>query len=397
MPRSSFLPDSLEFTTDVSRPSVSRDASTPRFARLTPSGRGAVATVVLFGSGAERVAGEVAGVRSLGPDSEPPRPRLGRVGEHSGEEVVVVRKSRESVFLHCHGGTAAVDALEEELLRAGAERAGWREWIRAGSAQSPIAEEAAFALSFASTERTAGILLDQLDGALSREIEAIQLELLRDATSAALGRTERILERLPLGLHLTEPWHVAIAGRPNAGKSSLINALVGYTRAIVHETPGTTRDVVSAQTAFEGFPVMLHDTAGIRDSGGRIEQSGIAKARRRIAESDLTVLLLDGSVPETSDDTELLASFPRAIVAYSKSDLPPARAIPEDALCFSAVGGGGLPDLIQTIVARLVPTPPEPGAAVPFTPEHGVILSGVAAGLRREDIASAREGLDRLH
>lgn len=367
--------------------------SNPRLARLTPPGRGAVATVVVLGKGADCVVNQTVSFRT-DRGATYLRPTLGRIGGADGEEIVVVRKSDGTVFIHSHGGTAAVAAVEEALIQAGAIRAEWQDWVRFISPKSSIAKEASIALPFAPTERTAGILLDQMNGALDREIDTIRAEILDNEPAAALARTETLLGRLPTGLHLREPWHVAIAGRPNVGKSSLINALVGYGRAIVHETPGTTRDVVSAETAFDGFPVTLHDTAGIRDADGHIERSGIERARRRIADSNLVLLVFDGSVPRTEEDIALAGAFPEAVAVYNKADLPLTGPIREGALQVSAVEGLGLPPLIETVVSRLIPCPPPRGAAVPFTLEQGAKLTGVAEALQRGDIEAAVEVLE---
>src|SRR5207244_3542080 len=98
----------------------------------------------------------------------------------------------------------------------------------------------------------------------------------------------------PVGRHLVEPWKVVVAGAPNVGKSSLVNALAGYQRAVVSEVAGTTRDAVSVQLAFDGWPVELTDTAGLRDAEG-LEAEGIERARRVLAEADLVLWVVDGA------------------------------------------------------------------------------------------------------
>ena len=97
----------------------------------------------------------------------------------------------------------------------------------------------------------------------------------------------------PIGRHLTRPWQVVLTGPPNTGKSSLLNAILGYSRAIVDPTAGTTRDVVTAVTALDGWPVEISDTAGIRATNAAVEQAGIRLAEQRIADADLVVLVLD--------------------------------------------------------------------------------------------------------
>ena len=111
-----------------------------------------------------------------------------------------------------------------------------------------------------------------------------------------------------------------IAGKPNVGKSSLINALVGYDRSIVHPAPGTTRDVVAASTAIDGWPATLCDTAGLHGGGDAIKHNGIALASRRIAEADLVLLVFDASVRWSEEDADLLAGLPDALVVHNKID-----------------------------------------------------------------------------
>jgi len=168
-----------------------------------------------------------------------------------------------------------------------------------------------------------------------------------------------------------------IAGRPNVGKSRLLNTLAGYQRAIVHSAPGTTRDVVTVRTAFDGWPVELADTAGLRTADDPIEQSGIDRALRQAKTADLVLKVLDRSEPLRDEDHVLIDQpVSSSLLVASKADLPPAWE-PSDpvlagapAVIVSAERGEGLDLLIAAIVAALVPTPSEPGAGVPFRPEQ---------------------------
>jgi len=165
--------------------------------------------------------------------------------------------------LHCHGGLAAVAAIEEALAAAGCSPLAWPQWALRQS-DDPVAAAATVALAEACTQRTAAILLDQYHGALRRAIAEIQAAFDAGDADRARGQIEVLLSRQRLGQHLTRPWSVVLAGPSNVGKSSLMNALVGHRRAIVHATPGTTRDAVTARTAIDGWPVELCDTAGLR-------------------------------------------------------------------------------------------------------------------------------------
>ena len=111
---------------------------------------------------------------------------------------------------------------------------------------------------------------------------------------------------------------------PNVGKSSLINAIAGYQRAIVHDSPGTTRDIVGVQTAMGGWPVEISDTAGLREAGETIERVGIDLARQKILAADLIVLVFDRSLPWSDQDQALVDCYPVALLIHNKSDLPRA-------------------------------------------------------------------------
>jgi tRNA modification GTPase len=174
------------------------------------------------------------------------------------------------------------------------------------------------------------------------------------------------------------------------GKSSLINALLGYGRSIVHPTAGTTRDVVTARTAVDGWPVLLADTAGLGAGGDALERAGIDLARGQLVQADLVLLVFDMSVPWSADDEGLLAAWPGALVVHNKSDAAIAPVASEPArpagLAVSALARQGLDVLVRQMADRLVPHPPPPGAAVPFTPQQVETLQqmrkelGIAGG-----------------
>ncbi|MHB1034490.1 MAG: GTPase [Pirellulales bacterium] len=345
---------------------------------LTPAGRGAVATVRVEGPRAvDLVSREFlpVGPRTLA-EHETGRIVFGHWHAPEGEEVVACRLEAEKLELHCHGGAAAASILVESLVRAGCRQIDWRQWTQARHGE-PVAGEAQIALAEARTERTAAILLDQYHGALARALA--EVENLRKAgdRSAAAVILREVLARVPLGLHLVHPWRIVLAGRPNVGKSSLINALVGYRRAIVHDQPGTTRDVLTATTALDGWPVEFSDTAGLRAGGDALESAAMDLARCRLHAADLVALVFDLSRPWSDEDRALAQAWPKAVVVHNKCDLPPAANGDRPAgLSVSALAGTGIDALTGELARRLVPKPPPDGAAVPFT------LSQVA-GLER--------------
>ena len=232
---------------------------------LTPSGRGAVASIVVAGPAAvDRVASRVVLNRADGLMAAPRRILVGRWEFVDGEEIVVCRHDERRVEIHCHGGPAAASRIVEGLVAAGCLQVAWLDWIER-STQDRFAAAAASQLPYARTERTASILLDQFRGALRKELELFEALLIAGDITAAVGRLDLLLDRAAIGRHLIEPWRVVIAGPPNAGKSTLLNAIVGFQRAIVFDQPGTTRDVVTAATVLDGWPIELADTAGLRE------------------------------------------------------------------------------------------------------------------------------------
>ena len=282
--------------------------------RLTPAGRGAVATFLLCGNNAEDTFlshwyGNV-------PDD---RPRWGRLQlTESGlcEEAVVYRTT-EGMEIHVHGGEQVASAIVSLFQRNGAVCKTWQEHFTAGTSQQELALRL---LPFAPTERTARILLDQYNGAFDREMATI--EKLPDGEERR-WRFNRLQELVPLAKHLVEPYRVVLAGASNAGKSSLLNAILGYQRSLVHSLPGTTRDVVSGQTALDGFPVSFFDTAGFRTiddrDGNDLELQGIDRSRRSLANADLVVWVIDSTVEESQRPacpTEL-----NVLICYNKMDL----------------------------------------------------------------------------
>ncbi len=148
----------------------------------------------------------------------------------------------------------------------------------------------------------------------------------------------------------------AIIGRPNTGKSSLLNALLGEARAIVTAIPGTTRDLIEEQVEVAGVPLRLIDTAGIRPTDDPIEQLGVARSRAALEEADIILLVLDGAEPLTDEDRTLLALIRDrpAIIVRNKADLPPRVEVDASAAVISATTGAGIPLLRQAIADLLL-------------------------------------------
>lgn len=358
---------------------------------LTPPGRGAIASLRIEGPLAvELVDREFrpGGKLSL-QNAASERPLYGRFGAAPGEDVVVRREPDQAVTIHCHGGAAASARILEQLERGGCIVVGWREWL-AKREGDPFASAAHAALADARTLRTAAILADQWGGALRRAVEAIRADIVGGDCAAALEQLGALLARAQLGQHLVEPWRVAAAGPPNAGKSSLINALVGYARAIVHPTPGTTRDLVTTQTVIDGWPVQLVDTAGLRAAADPLEQEGIALARHEIAAADLVLVVFDRGQAWSDDEQRLATTYANSVVVYNKCDKCD-REPAADMICrppgieLSALTGQGIDVLLATVSRRLAPDPPAPGAAVPFTDDQIAALRAASEALAGGD------------
>jgi tRNA modification GTPase len=200
--------------------------------------------------------------------------------------------------------------------------------------------------------------------------------------AGALEIVREVLRFADVGRHLTAPWRVVIAGAPNVGKSSLVNALAGFQRSIVSPVPGTTRDVVSVQLAIDGWPVEVSDTAGLRDGGGSLEQFGIERARAATVEADLVIWLLDASASPVWPDVPLAPNCHLRVVV-NKVDLPASwdLDIAAEAPRISASTGRGVAELLTAIGSWLVCDPPLIGAAVPFTDELASRLRDVACYL----------------
>lgn len=385
-------------------------ASSGRASLLTPVGRGAVAVVAAEGEAAFSAidASFVAANGRLIRRQRAERIVFGHwtSGAHR-EEVVIIRGVDASVEVHCHGGVAAAERILTALAAAGCHIESWQARLDR-TAASTIEAEADMALAQATTRRTAAILLTQRAGALRRAVDSIRDELARNQIESARSKLETLLARASLGLHLTEPWQVAIAGRPNVGKSSLINALVGYQRAIVFDQPGTTRDVLTAETAIDGWPVRLADAAGIRETEDALEAEGAMRARRQLAQADLALWVLDGSElvgdplqaaqREWFDATGEAVDSSQVLAVVNKADLLSAdfvRPASSDVRFVSALTGEWLPELIARIGQMLAPMPPTDDA-IPFTSRQVELLTAAAAMLADGKHVDASEALAQL-
>jgi tRNA modification GTPase len=294
--------------------------------------------------------------------------------------------AEDTVELQCHGGPYVLNRVLEAVLKAGARLAEPGEFTKRAflNGRLDLSEaEAVMDLISSHTELARETALKQLQGAHSEKIRAMRAVILEktayleaalddpehyelegfadEVSSAAKALRDEIQGMLRLadnGRLLTEGVRTAIIGCPNVGKSSLLNRLLGFERAIVTQIPGTTRDTIEESVRFGDLVLRLSDTAGIRESEDTVERIGIGRAREAIREAELILLLTDGSKPFSKDDEALLAlcGGKKCLLLLNKADLGLAET-PESLEkrlklpCFavSALSGSGLDAVLEKI------------------------------------------------
>ena len=392
-------------------------------ATAVAAGAGSVAIVRLSGAKAEAIGRRL--FVAPGPQSwESHRVLYGHVvdpasGERVDEALLLLMKAPRSftredvVELHCHGGLICVQRVLELVLAAGARRAGAGEFSQRAFLNGRLdltRAEAVSELVTARSRRAAQLAMAGLDGGLQRRIGGLREGLLDqlaelearvdfeedlpplDAAAvvaeleAVRGALLQLVADAQRGQLLREGLKVAIVGRPNVGKSSLLNRLSRTERAIVTDLPGTTRDLVESELVLQGVPLTLLDTAGIRATDDRVEQLGIARSRAALAAADVALLLFDLEAGWTAADQELREQVPADVpllVVGNKADLAagtaPAGATagpahPAD-VCISALSGAGQEQLEQALLRRCG-----------HGGDHGV---QVALNRRQRDLAAA--------
>ncbi|MEZ6055855.1 MAG: GTPase [Planctomycetaceae bacterium] len=332
---------------------------------------------------------------------------FGHWGRTDREEVLICRVDRRITEIHCHGGSAAISRIFADLQSRGVTigesltlSAGQGGETPSNSHKDTLRTETLRALLTAPTRRTAAYLLtaeDRIREALQPLFAALQTER-PYIPRHAVDTLTQALDWSAFGRHLVQPWRIVIAGRPNVGKSTLMNAALGYSRSIVFDQPGTTRDVVTAQSAIDGWPIEFADTAGIRDQVDSIEADGIARSWQQLSHADLRLVLIDISQPPTAVDRSLLAQFPDALCIANKADLPSQwdGALPPNAMEVSSLTGAGIDRLLQQISTALVPRLPEPSTPFPVTDSLHQTLEDLLAACQTDSPAAAFDLLSRL-
>ena len=363
-------------------------------ALATPPGRSAVALVRLSGCGAFDVAAAV--VRPFAPDA-PRTARLARLvhplnGEALDEALYTVYRAPASytgedvVEIATHGGLLVPAEVLGALLVAGAREAApgeFTRWALANGKIDLVQAEAIADLVDATAPAQRRTALHALDRGLSAQVAALRARVLEletlisydidfpeeDGGPVAPERVDRAVDDLRElleglvgtareGARLREGALVVIAGRPNVGKSSLFNALLGTDRAIVTEVPGTTRDAIEAPATCGGFPFRLIDTAGLRDGAGRLESLGIEVSRRYLAAADLVVYCIETGARASEDEMRFIRDLgTRGIVVRTKADLAESEpATDRDTVPVSAHTGAGLESLRRRLAQQAFST-----------------------------------------
>lgn len=380
---------------------------------LTPSGRGAVAVVEALGLSDSHLEGlnhffSAANGRPL-IRQELQQVVYGRWGTSSPEDIVVCRTATDRLELQCHGGEAAVRRICDDLQTAGIKVAENREADGAAIESSArdatvfasglIEQECQTVLIQALTWRTADLANEQARGVLSTAFGRLRwAEDSPVSMPQLLTDVRSLLRWAPLGLRLSQPWKVVLTGRPNVGKSSLINQMAGFDRAIVSPLAGTTRDAVTVLTALQGWPIQFIDTAGLRETQEPVEAAGIDRARQVIQQADLALLLLDQGEAPIDEDLALLSEADHFLIVAHKCDRPNhwGDELPIQALPVSSQTGQGVRELQDRIVRHLVPDVPAPGTPLPLSARQRNCLLAMERALLQNDTLQYRQQFDEL-
>jgi tRNA modification GTPase len=395
----------------------------------TPPGEGGIAIVRISGVGAENIATKIF-ARAHGKNGRLTSHRLYHGAIHdpktSGmvDEVLltIMRKPRsytgeDIVEIHCHGGAFLVRKILGLALSQGARQAEPGEFTKRAFLNGKMdlsQAEAVLDLIRARTDKAADLALTQSAGEIAKWVHGLRDELLdiMVQVEAAIDFPEEEIELLKRqeviqnindlrvkiaeilstyawGRLFREGARVCLCGRPNVGKSSLLNALLGEERVIVTPVPGTTRDVIEEAINLDGLPVVLWDTAGICETDDHVERMGVNLSRQYLEKADAAVIVLDGSTSLTEADQDLLRSVSakKNLIAVNKRDLPQALSI-DDLSQFSGSStiawvsaklGDGIDDLKKKLRELVIGSQIEPAIVLTNLRHRNALFRGEAA------------------
>jgi tRNA modification GTPase len=381
----------------------------------TPPGEGALAVIRISGAKALAVADTIFRGKTIPSQTEERRVLFGRIIDAKNEildEVLltVFRNPRsytgeDLVEISGHGGSLVAARVLGAALDAGARMARPGEFTERAFLNGKLdltQAEAVMDLIGAGTPKAARAAAAQLEGRLGEEINALRAKLLEcvahleafidfpeegidpESGAALRKRLEGIATHLGLllstaneGRLLREGITLALCGAPNAGKSSLLNRLLGAERAIVSATPGTTRDTIEERASLGGYPFRVIDTAGLRETEDPVEREGVERARRAAANADLQIHLVDASDPSPA----LEPLFPGEMLVLNKIDLVTDRSGLPEAVTISCRTGEGIDSLVQAILAKVT------GSTGEASPDGAAINARHQECLRRAALA----------
>jgi tRNA modification GTPase len=361
--------------------------------QMTADGPGAIAVLRIWGEGVVAVVDRLFrprhGLLRLS-DTEPGTLRLGWFG---GDEVVAIVvpddfAERHEIEIQGHGSPLLIDSLLRSLAGEGVVAASRDDYLKAHGVKR-LERMAHEHLGRATTSKAAAVLYRQSCGALRTALESVAADLDLGNADIAVTRLDALLETSNWGMRLSSGFRVALAGPPNVGKSTLVNALAGFERTIVSPVPGTTRDAVDVSLVLGGWPIVLTDTAGLRErTEDPLEEAGMRLAREEHDRADLVLQLTECGETDFADQ-----SSRDMIDVRTKLDLHPGfrlDADDENAVAVSAAQGDGLDELIRRITDRLIPVDASAVSAVAFDCAIAASLRQIRTAVTNHDTANAK-------